>query len=84
MLSCVNANVCYSRQHEVGFKYSAPNTPTERTLVEVFESILHVSPVGVDDDFFALGGNSLLGVSLIGALEGKAMILVKLVASGLS
>lgn len=58
-------------QHEVGFNYAAPNTAAERTLVEVFESILHVSPVGVDDDFFALGGNSLLGVSLIGALEGK-------------
>ncbi len=61
----------HRRQHEVGFNYAAPNTAAERTLVEVFESILHVSPVGVDDDFFALGGNSLLGVSLIGALEGK-------------
>jgi acyl carrier protein len=69
----VSAHTCNGacRQHEVGFNYAAPNTAAERTLVEVFESILHVSPVGVDDDFFALGGNSLLGVSLIGALEGK-------------
>ena len=36
----------------------------EKTLCRVFEEILHVRPVGLDDDFFHLGGHSLLVVSL--------------------
>ena len=40
--------------------YVAPRTATERTVVDVWEEILGVERVGVDDDFFGLGGNSLL------------------------
>ncbi|AYJ49061.1 non-ribosomal peptide synthetase [Rhodococcus sp. P1Y] len=40
-------------------EYRAPATAVERTLVAVFEDILGSSPIGVDDDFFLLGGNSL-------------------------
>ncbi|MDI6626237.1 MAG: amino acid adenylation domain-containing protein [Rhodococcus sp. (in: high G+C Gram-positive bacteria)] len=40
-------------------EYRAPETDTERAVVRVFEDILGAERVGVDDDFFALGGNSL-------------------------
>lgn len=37
----------------------APASPAERTLAPVWEKLLGVERVGVDDDFFALGGDSI-------------------------
>jgi thioester reductase-like protein len=37
-----------------------PQTATEKALSMLFESILKVEDVGIQDDFFALGGHSLL------------------------
>ncbi|HEX2076319.1 MAG TPA: amino acid adenylation domain-containing protein [Longimicrobium sp.] len=45
--------------------YAAPVTPAERALAELWEEVLNVRPVGVDDDFFALGGHSMLAVRLM-------------------
>lgn len=47
----------------------APRTATERTLVAVWERILRRQPVGVRDDFFAIGGHSLLALRLLGEVE---------------
>jgi phthiocerol/phenolphthiocerol synthesis type-I polyketide synthase E len=43
----------------------APRTDLERTLCALWESVLGVGPIGVDADFFDLGGNSLVAVQLI-------------------
>src|SRR5262249_53205175 len=40
--------------------YGGPMAKLEREVAEVFADVLGVARVGVDDDFFALGGNSLL------------------------
>ncbi|WP_280491204.1 non-ribosomal peptide synthetase [Nocardia asiatica] len=39
--------------------YRAPITPAERVVADVFESVLAAGRIGLDDDFFALGGDSL-------------------------
>jgi non-ribosomal peptide synthase protein (TIGR01720 family) len=44
--------------------YVAPRTETERRLAIIWEAVLGVDQVGIDDDFFALGGDSLLSVQL--------------------
>jgi NADP-dependent 3-hydroxy acid dehydrogenase YdfG len=49
--------------------YVAPATPTERKIAAVWEELLNIEQVGVDDDFFELGGNSLTGVQLIARLR---------------
>ncbi|MFE9404149.1 amino acid adenylation domain-containing protein [Streptomyces sp. NPDC006530] len=42
-----------------------PRTAQERVLCEVFASVLHTSAVRTDDDFFALGGDSILSIQLV-------------------
>ncbi|MEV7189327.1 FkbM family methyltransferase [Kitasatospora sp. NPDC093102] len=39
--------------------YVAPQTETERRIAEVWEETLRAAPVGVHDDLFTLGGDSL-------------------------
>ncbi|MEU5693388.1 amino acid adenylation domain-containing protein [Actinosynnema sp. NPDC020468] len=46
-----------------------PRTPAEEAVAALFTEVLGVSPIGVDDDFFALGGHSLAAARLVGRLR---------------
>lgn len=43
-------------------KHTAPETPMEKLLVNVFEQVLGVAPISRTDDFFELGGDSLKSI----------------------
>jgi amino acid adenylation domain-containing protein len=45
--------------------FTAPRTPEERCLAEIWRSVLRVDRVGVDHNFFDLGGDSLLSVQVV-------------------
>ena len=45
-----------------GAEYQAPSTKEEETLVEIWEELLQVPQVSLQDNFFDLGGDSLLAV----------------------
>ena len=45
--------------------YEAPSTPAEATIAGFWAELLGVERVGRHDNFFALGGHSLLGVRLV-------------------
>jgi amino acid adenylation domain-containing protein len=49
--------------------YLAPRSDAERQLVALWEEVLQRRPIGVTDDFFALGGDSLLALVLICRIE---------------
>jgi amino acid adenylation domain-containing protein len=46
-----------------------PQTPTEEVLCRLFGEVLGLEGLGADDDFFDLGGHSLLSIRLIGLVR---------------
>ncbi|MDA0638927.1 phosphopantetheine-binding protein, partial [Nonomuraea sp. MCN248] len=51
--------------------YVAPRTPVEEALAAIWADLLGRDRVGVADDFFALGGHSLLVVRLIARISAE-------------
>ncbi len=49
-------------------RYRPPRTDTEATVASAFARTLRIERVGRDDDFFALGGTSLLAIAVHGEL----------------
>lgn len=54
----------WQRPH-LAVAYLAPRTPLETQLALIWEEVLEVCPVGVDDHFLDLGGNSLRAMQCI-------------------
>lgn len=48
-----------------------PRNDIERRLVKIWQDILELETVGVTDDFFALGGQSLLATRLLGSVRSE-------------
>ncbi|MBJ3809706.1 non-ribosomal peptide synthetase [Streptomyces flavofungini] len=48
-----------------GTAYREPGTATERLLAAAFAAVLGLERVGVDDDFFAIGGDSIRSVQVV-------------------
>ncbi|HEU0303201.1 MAG TPA: AMP-binding protein [Gaiellaceae bacterium] len=55
----------------VAAAYSAPSTAMEREMAALWESTLDVERVGADDDFFTLGGDSILAAELFAAIASR-------------
>ncbi|MFD6860114.1 amino acid adenylation domain-containing protein [Rhodococcus sp. NPDC060090] len=49
--------------------YQAPRTPVEIVLCEIVTRILGVERVGIDDDFFGLGGDSISSLAVASAAK---------------
>lgn len=49
--------------------YVAPATPTEKKLAEIWSSLLNIRKIGIRDDFFEIGGHSMIAVSLVVRIE---------------
>jgi len=49
--------------------YLAPRNETERELAEIWEEVLNTSPIGVNRNFFEMGGFSLQALRLLNKVE---------------
>jgi amino acid adenylation domain-containing protein len=52
-----------------GFEYSAPTSDIEKIIAQTWKEVLHVDRLGVNDNFFDLGGNSLKVMELSSKLS---------------
>ena len=50
-----------------------PETPGEHLLVELWREVLEVGEVGVHDEFYALGGNSMRAVRIVMAARDRGL-----------
>jgi thioesterase domain-containing protein/aryl carrier-like protein len=56
-------------EHQLKDAFVPPRTEWELRLAQLWRELLRVERVGVDDNFFALGGNSLMIVRLISQIN---------------
>ncbi|MGQ4600556.1 amino acid adenylation domain-containing protein [Nocardia sp. R6R-6] len=56
-------------------EFRAPVTDTETTLAGLFAEILGVDPIGLDDSFFALGGDSIMSIQLVTRARTAGLVL---------
>jgi len=57
------------RAQAASASYVAPRDELEQALADIWERELRVRPVGVRDDFFQLGGHSLVAVQVFNQIE---------------
>lgn len=60
----------YDRPH-LANPYVAPRNEHEQAISEIWQSTLAINQIGVDDNFFDLGGHSLLGAQLTAEIQQK-------------
>ena len=53
------------REQRAGSSYRAPRSAEERVLCGLFAEVLGLECVGIDDGFFALGGDSIMSIKLV-------------------
>jgi acyl transferase domain-containing protein/acyl carrier protein len=53
----------------LGTSYVAPGDGLQRRMAAIWQELLGIDRVGIHDNFFDLGGNSLLGISLIARIR---------------
>ncbi|MEM9290674.1 MAG: SDR family NAD(P)-dependent oxidoreductase [Acidobacteriota bacterium] len=59
----------YYPRPELQTSYLPPQTETELTIAEIWQSMLGVQQVGVNDDFLELGGDSLLATRMVARMR---------------
>ncbi|WP_255284961.1 non-ribosomal peptide synthetase [Rhodococcus jostii] len=55
----------------IGGARRGPRSPVEETLVSLFEDVLDVPQMGIDDSFFDLGGHSLSATRLVSRIRSE-------------
>jgi thioester reductase-like protein/non-ribosomal peptide synthase protein (TIGR01720 family) len=53
--------------------YKAPGTQNEKLLAEIWQEVLGIEKIGIHDDFFAIGGDSIKTVLISGRLQKRGL-----------
>jgi len=63
-----------SLRPELENPYRAPRTAIERCVAEIWSSVLEIQPIGIDDNFFDLGGHSLSAGRIIARIHDQLSV----------
>ncbi|GER90192.1 hypothetical protein KDW_43540 [Dictyobacter vulcani] len=54
-------------------RYVEPRTPVEKIIASIWEQVLGVERVGLNDNFFALGGDSILSIQIVALINQNSL-----------
>lgn len=54
---------------QTGILYRAPETDLQKTIVSVWQDVLRIDRIGLDDNYFSLGGDSIKAIQLVSRLQ---------------
>ncbi|MFC5946056.1 non-ribosomal peptide synthetase, partial [Micromonospora harpali] len=63
---------------ELDTPYRAPENPAQERVARIWAEVLDLDDLGVDDDFFELGGDSLRAMRLLARLRDEARLRLKM------
>jgi len=58
--------------------FTAAEDEIEQFIVDIWQELLGVEPIGIHDDFFKLGGHSLLGTQVLARVRERFKVSVSL------
>jgi thioesterase domain-containing protein/acyl carrier protein len=56
-------------QQPVSDSYAPPASPAEETMVTIWQDVLGIERIGIHDNFFDIGGDSISAISVVAAAE---------------
>ncbi len=62
------------RPADLAQEYLAPRNEVEEEVAQIWSEVLGIDPIGVEDNYFDLGGNSLLATQLVSRLRGRFQV----------
>jgi acyl carrier protein len=60
--------------------HDQPASDIERDIAAIWSELLHVTPIGRNDDFFALGGHSLMAMEILTKIRSRLGVELPLTA----
>ena len=63
---------------ELSTRYVLPRNDVEKTLVQIWEEVLDIRPIGIHDNFFDLGGHSLLVMRIISCITDSLKVSISM------
>jgi amino acid adenylation domain-containing protein len=61
----------FDAEEQIRDNYAAPRTDTEKVMAGIWQDVLKLQRIGIDDNFFDIGGHSLLAVQITTRIEKK-------------
>jgi FkbH-like protein len=55
----------HKQRPDLPYAYVAPSNEVERSIAQIWEKALNVEKIGINDDYFELGGTSLIALRII-------------------
>jgi acyl carrier protein len=69
----------HKQRPELSNEYIAPGNELERSITKIWQNILGIEKVGIQDNFFEIGGTSLKGIQIIAQLRRELNISIPVV-----
>jgi amino acid adenylation domain-containing protein len=61
----------FNAEEQLKDKYVAPRNESERVLAEIWQQVLKLNSIGINDNFFDIGGHSLMAVQIMTKIENR-------------